>query len=417
MPSRRRVRLRYELRESGRVVTALIFTALLYLLIGMLFATLPPFVHGDLGYSTLVAGGIISLQYVTTFMSRAAAGRTADTRGPKRAVTIGFAVGTASSAALLAATLMAERPGWSLAALCMSRLALGVAESFAGTGTIAWGVGRLGAPRLARILSWNGMLSYGGLAVGAPLGVFIVNQADPVALGIACTIIAAGAWLLASVRAPTVPTAGEHLGFRAVLLRVLPYGSALALASTGFGTIAAFVTLFYLARGWSGAAYALSSFGICFAAFRFVLSGVIARFGGLRVALGAMAVEAAGLVLLAAANSAAMASLAAAVVGLGFSPMFPALGVEAVATVPPASRGSAIGTYNLFADVAMVFVGPAAGLIASHLGYGGVYFGAAACVGAAAVIAALLLAVRRRRATFIDAAPGLRHRPAVPGQT
>jgi MFS family permease len=85
--------------------------------------------------------------------------------------------------------------------------------------------------------------------------------------------------------------------------------------------------------------------------------------------------------------------------------------------VPPASRGSAIGTYHLIADVAMVFVGPAAGLIASHLGYGGVYFGAAACVGAAAVIAALLLAVRRRRATFIDAAPGLRHRPAVPGQT
>jgi hypothetical protein len=317
---------------------------------------------------------------------------------------------------LLAATLVAPRPALSLAALCVSRLALGVAESFAGTGTIAWGVGRLGASRMARILSWNGMLSYGGLAIGAPLGVFIVNAAGPAALGAACTSIAATAWLMAAMRAPTPPTAGEHLGFRDVLLRVLPYGGALALASTGFGTIAAFVTLFYLARGWSGAAYALSSFGICFAAFRFVLSGVIARFGGLRVALAAMAVEAAGLLLLAAASSAAMASLAAAIVGLGFSPMFPALGVEAVAKVPAASRGAAIGTYNLFADVAMVIVGPAAGLIASHFGYSGVYLGATACVGAAAIVASFLLAARRR-AAFIDVAPGLRHTPPVPGQT
>jgi hypothetical protein len=228
--------------------------------------------------------------------------------------------------------------------------------------------------------------------------VFIVSTAGAPALGLVSTLIAGGAWLLAVVRAPTEPAAGESLSFRAVLLRVLPYGGALALASTGFGTIAAFVTLFYLARHWTGAAYALTSFGVCFAAFRFVLSGVLVRFGGLRVALAAMAVEAAGLLLLAGARSAAMASVATAIAGLGFSPMFPALGVEAVAHVPAASRGAAIGTYNLFADVAMVVVGPGAGLIATHFGYSGVYLGATACVALAATIAGALLAAARRRA-------------------
>jgi MFS family permease len=388
---------RHELRVTANTLSTLVFTFILYLLIGMLFATLPPFVQGRLGYSAVIAGAAISLQYVTTFISRPAAGRTADSAGPKTAVTRGFALCTASMACLLAACWRAPAPAQSLAILGISRLLLGVAESFAGTGTIAWGVSRLGGAQMGRVLSWNGMLSYGGMALGAPLGVTIVTLAGPVGLGIACTAIAACGWALAARRAPAAPAGGEALGFGDVFLRVLPYGGALALASTGFGTIAAFVTLLYLARGWTGAAFALTSFGLCFATFRFVLTGVLARYGGLRVALAAMGVETLGLLSLSAAGSAGVAAGSAAVTGLGFSPMFPALGVEAVQQVPPASRGAAIGTYNLFADVAMVFVGPAAGVIATRAGYGAVYFAAACCVGLAALIVVGIGAVRRAK--------------------
>jgi MFS family permease len=386
------------LRGTAETVSTLIFTFILYLLIGMLFATLPPFVRNRLGYTAIVAGAAISLQYVTTFISRPAAGRTADRSGPKTAVTRGFALCTASMIFLLLATLRAHAhaPAQSLAILGISRLLLGVAESFAGTGTIAWGAARLGAAQMGRVLSWNGMLSYGGMALGAPLGVAIVSEFGPAGLGVACTAIAAGGWLTAALRAPAAPAGGEAMGFGAVLLRVLPYGGALALASTGFGTIAAFVTLLYQAHGWTGAAYALTSFGLCFATFRFVLTGVLARYGGLRVALAAMGVETMGLVSLSLAGSAAAAAGSAAITGLGFSPMFPALGVEAVQQVPAASRGAAIGTYNLFADVAMVFVGPAAGIIATRAGYGAVYLAAAGCVALAAAIVLTLGALRRR---------------------
>jgi MFS family permease len=387
---------RRELRVTAHTLSTLVFTFLLYLLIGMLFATLPPFVQGRLGFSAVIAGAAISLQYVTTFVSRPAAGRIADRRGPKVAVVRGFAISTAALFFLLGAAFLANEAVWSLAVLGISRLLLGVAESFAGTGTIAWGVSRLGAAQMGRVLSWNGMLSYGGMALGAPLGVMIVDGFGPIGLGLACIAISVCGWVIAVLRAPAAPAGGEALGFGDVFLRVLPYGAALALASTGFGTIAAFVTLLYLARGWTGAAYALTSFGVCFATFRFVLTGVLARYGGLRVALAAMGVEAVGLVSLSVAGSAVAAAGSAAVTGLGFSPMFPALGVEAVSQVPAASRGAAIGTYNLFADVAMVFVGPAAGFLATRAGYGAVYLGAAGCVGLAAVIVLVLGAQRAR---------------------
>jgi hypothetical protein len=387
---------RQEMRVTAHTLSTLVFTFILYLLIGMLFATLPPFVQGRLGYSAVIAGAAISLQYVTTFISRPSAGRTADRCGPKTAVTRGFALCTLSMVCLFGSALLAPSPARSLAVLGVSRLLLGVAESFAGTGTIAWGVSRLGAAQMGRVLSWNGMLSYGGMALGAPFGVAMLSAFGETGLGIACTLIAAFGWVIAALRAAAAPAGGEALGFGAVFLRVLPYGAARALASTGFGTIAAFVTLLYLARGWTGAAYALSSFGVCFATFRFVLTGVLARYGGLRVALAAMGVETVGLVSLSMAGSAVAASASAAITGLGFSPMFPALGVEAVAQVPPASRGAAIGTYNLFADIAMVFVGPAAGLIATRAGYGAVYFGAALCVCLAASIVLVLAGTRRQ---------------------
>jgi predicted MFS family arabinose efflux permease len=86
-----------------------------------------------------------------------------------------------------------------------------------------------------------------------------------------------------------------------------------------------------------------------------------------------LSVEAIGLVVLYLAASPSMAGIGAAIAGFGFSLVFPALGVEAVHRVPAHSRGSALGVYSVFMDVAMALTGPLGGWVAGGMGYNAIY--------------------------------------------
>ena len=108
-------------------------------------------------------------------------------------------------------------------------------------------------------------------------------------------------------------------------------------------------------------------FGAVFVGVRFVFDRTINWLGGYRVAMASLSIETIGLVVLCMASNAHMAVLGAAIAGLGFSLVFPALGVEAVHRVPTHSRGSALGVYSVFMDVAMAITGPLGGLIAVQL--------------------------------------------------
>ena len=67
------------------------------------------------------------------------------------------------------------------------------------------------------------------------------------------------------------------------------------MGSAGFGVIATFITLFYQAKGWSGAAFSLTLFSPAFVGARLLFPNSINRHGGLRVALVCFAIEALGL--------------------------------------------------------------------------------------------------------------------------
>ena len=81
-----------------------------------------------------------------------------------------------------------------------------------------------------------------------------------------------------------------------------------------------------------------------------------------------LAVEAIGLLILWLAKSPHIALAGAGIAGLGFSLIFPALGTEAVKLAPASNQGAALGSYGLFADLALGLTGPLIGGVASRFG-------------------------------------------------
>jgi MFS family permease len=378
---------------TGRILTTALQTFLCYFAIGLPMAVLPGVVHLQLHFNTIVAGLAISAQYVATVLSRPQAGRMADLVGARRTVLSGLVACAASGLVLFLSGSLNPRPLACLSLILVSRLILGFGESWLATGSSLWGIARVGQEHTARVISWSGICSYGGLAIGAPMGVWIEKAWGLYGVGlvsVAASIVGLlAAWPIPEVAAPK----GKPLAFRQVLSRVFPHGMSLALASTGFGTIASFMVLFYAHRHWTNAAFALTSFGAAFIFARLLFADTIGRFGGFPVARVCLSVEIAGLAVLWLAAAPAMAFAGAALTGFGFSLVFPALGVEAVGCVTPENRGSALGIYTAFADLSLGLTGPIVGLIVAGLGYSPIFLFAA--VMAAAALGVTLIFHRR----------------------
>ncbi len=145
---------------------------MVYLAIGLPLAILPEYVHMRMGYAASLAGLVISIQYIATFLSRPWAGRISDHQGAKISVLWGMGACTLSGLLLLGAAVLHRNPAWlSLTSLIASRLVLGVGESLGSTGATLWGISSAGPEHTAKVISYNGVSTYGALALGAPLGV------------------------------------------------------------------------------------------------------------------------------------------------------------------------------------------------------------------------------------------------------
>lgn len=393
------------LDSSGAVRSILgfsYFTLIVYVSIGLPLAVLPAFVHLRMGMHAALAGLVISIQYIATFLSRPWAGRISDTAGAKISVLWGMVACTLSGFLLLAAAALHFSATLTFAALVLSRLALGVGESLGSTGATLWGITSAGQHNTAKVISFNGVATYGGLALGAPLGVILDQHWGLAALGLLTMLLGGISFFVAQRKSPVPVSAGEHLPFRDVLGRIAPHGMALALGGIGYSVLATFVTLYYISRHWdpNGAALCLTAFGVAFIAARLLFIQAINRFGGFPVSIICLSVESAGLLLLWSANSSWMASAGAAIMGFGFSLVFPALGVEAVKRVPEHNRGTALGVFTGFSDVSFFLVGPIAGAVIGAWGYGSAFlFALASVLGSLGIV----LTLRK----FQKTAPGL----------
>src|ERR1700722_9960092 len=174
-------------KMSNSVTVRIVQTSFLmflgYLVIGLLLAILPSFVHLKLGLTPVWAGIVVSAQYVSTLLSRPRAGLMTDVIGPKPTVLSGQTAFLVSGCLLLISAFLQHRIALCISALLLSRLLLGYGESSVATGTITWGLGRVGPENATQVISWAGVASYSAMALGAPLGIWIERHHGFAAIG------------------------------------------------------------------------------------------------------------------------------------------------------------------------------------------------------------------------------------------
>lgn len=352
-----------------QLISYVSFTFVGYFIIGLSLSVLPIFISKSLGYSLLIAGMVISLQYISTFFLRAYSGKVIDGKGPKPAVLFSMLSFSLTGIFLIFAYYFKFSPILSLSFLIITRLLTGCAEGMVGASPINWAIMALGEKHTAKIISYNGVACYGALAIGASLGIVIEHAYSLYGIGILSIILGIIGFFFAKTKENKTNTnPKENQSFWKVLGKVAPFGVCLALGGIGFASISTFITLYYNYFQWNNGALCLSVFGGLFVAGRLVFSNVINNYGGIKVAIACLFVETIGLLIIAFATNAQMALLGAGVTGLGFSLIFPALGVVAIKSVSPSSQGSALAGYGLFIDISLGVAGPIIGSVADFFG-------------------------------------------------
>ncbi|MGV1791906.1 arabinose transporter [Rhizobium sp. A37_96] len=373
------------------LLSAILFIS--YLCVGMSFPIVPIYVTEQLKLGNVWAGLGVGIAFLATIVTRGHAGGLSDHRGAKVAVARGLMFYIAGAVISLIAGLLVGAPMPSFLLLLAGRLLLGLGESLVAVGVIAWGIGIVGPGRSGKVLALVGAAIYGALAVGGPIGLALFDRFGFAGtMGISAVLPFLG--LLAISRIPGVaPHPGaERPPLWSVVNRIWLHGSIVCLQGIGFAAIGAFFTLYFHDRGWSYAGLGLTAFGGGFVLVRVLFGHLPDRIGGLPVAAMSLAVEAIGQFLIWNANDPILALVGAFLTGLGCSMIFPAMGREVVRLVEPHLRGTALGGFSAFQDLAYGLTGPMAGLLADRTGYDSVFL-----AGTVSSIAGLLIALSLRR--------------------
>ncbi len=363
------------------VLTAILFLS--YLTVAMSLPAVPVHVVQGLGMSNAFGGLAVGIAFLSTILTRAQSGARSDRIGGKSCMQQGLILYAVAGLICLASSWPVFPVGSAYAVLIAGRLLLGLGESLAMVGMVSWSIGLMGQARSGKVLSLVGMGMYGAFAAGGPLGLALLHAVGFAGLMGVCTVLPL-LGLIAIHRFPAVaPHAGKREPLRRILGRIWRAGAAVGLQGVGFAALGAFFSLYFLSRGWPYAGLGLTCFGVGFVLVRVLCGHLPDRIGGTRVAIVSLIVEACGQYLLWLAPVPAVALVGALLTGLGCSMVFPSMGSEVVKQVPPQLRGTAIGAFAAFQDLAYGATGPLVGLLADSAGYPSVFLigGLAATLG------------------------------------
>lgn len=339
------------------------------LAVGAVLPVLPRYVHGPLASGDVAVGVVIGAYAVTGLLLRPFAGHFADRHGRRLTVLLGsLAAGSAGFLYLLPLGV----PG-----LIGARLVLGAGEGAVFTAGSAWIVDIAPPRRRGRVIGLYGLAIWTGLSIGPLIGELLLS-----ASGYTLVWLFAGAVPLLgaaiALRLPDPYRPVPQAGRRPLIAReaVRP-GAALALASVGYATVAAFVVLLLDSRDVGNGAAVFGVFAATVVLTRLIGGDLPDRIGPARVATAAAGVEALGLATIALAHSFPVAVAGALAMGAAFSLLYPSLALIVVGRVDESRRAAALGTFTAFFDAGVGFGAPAAGAAAALAGYEGAFLFAA----------------------------------------
>lgn len=364
------------------IIPIIVSVFAIYLSIGMTLGVLPGFVKNDLKFDSLLVGVVIGLQFLATLLTRAYAGKLTDTKGPKLSSKIGILLIILSGIIYLIAAFFSQLALVALGLIMLARIVHGMAESLSITSALTWGIGLVGTQKSGKVMTWNGIAMYAGIAIGAPMAIWMKSTFGLSSVFAGLILLSVISWL-ATVQLPILPVDASHVRtpFYKVIGLIAGQGLGLAFSAIGFACISSFISLLFAAKNWGNPSMAFMIFGMSYILTRVFFSSFPDKFGGYRVALMSLLVEAAGQLLICLSLTETMALLGCALTGVGFSLIFPALGVLAIKKVAPQMRGTALAGYAAFFDLSLALAGPIAGLIAGWFSYQAIYlFGAISCL-------------------------------------
>lgn len=344
--------------------------------VGASLATLPFFVIQRLHGSKVEVGVVVAAISVAVVIARPLAGRLADQHGYKLVMMCGTVACALAGAAYYAAG--------SVIVLVAVRILHGIGEATVYTAGAAWLIGLCPSERRGRIVGLYGIYMWLGITLGALFGTLAMHLIGFSAVWGLCVLV--GVAGLACVTAGRPPP--DHEPSRGALI-VLPVatimpGLALSLAALGYAALAAFVALHMQARGVADGIAAFNAYGFTYVGVRLFIGNVPDRLGPRRVAVWSALVEAAGLVIVAAAPNLVVVIIGGLVMGAGLSLLFPSLALIVINRAGPSQQGAALGAFTSFWDLGLVVGAPLSGLIASLAGYTAIYYVMCGCAVASA---------------------------------
>jgi MFS family permease len=265
-----------------------------YLAVGLPLPVIPLFIHDKLGFSNLIVGLVVGIQFLVTVLTRGFAGRLTDDHGGKRSAVQGAVVCALGGLVYLISAMPGLSPAMSLAIMVLGRLAAGFGESLLVTGCVSWSIASVGPQRAGMSMSWTGIAMFAALAIGAPIGMALYQGYGPQAVMIACTVAPLIAAVIAFHQVSYTTPAGQRLPFYRVIGQIWREGLGLMLSGVGLSGLTAFASLYFAARIWGRAGLVMTAFGIGFIFVRVALGSLPDRMSGYRVALWSLVVEAIG---------------------------------------------------------------------------------------------------------------------------